>query len=234
MQRPVSFTDEMIQGDFKSFKHEHHFKCIDNGTIMIDVVEFESPFAIVGRIFNRLYLKAYIKMSVEKEPYIREYAHTQVESDIDNRTHMKRPNQHYTRRFRGAAPMYNVSSSIVVIMDVKATLPSLRFINGAPAHHPRDSVANVSASVNNRSITAGGGRTNCRGLIHGNSPFEYPREFIGGKKHWCSQQPMVQLLHMHGERCRESLPDLFQPAAVCEYLIEKNARNTCCAAWKDR
>ncbi|MEP7144996.1 MAG: hypothetical protein ABI707_19075 [Ferruginibacter sp.] len=32
MEKPVHFTDEMIQGDFKSFKHEHYFKPVKNGT----------------------------------------------------------------------------------------------------------------------------------------------------------------------------------------------------------
>src|ERR1035438_7376410 len=32
MDRPLSFTDEMLNGDFKSMKHEHHFKQVNNGT----------------------------------------------------------------------------------------------------------------------------------------------------------------------------------------------------------
>lgn len=78
MERPLSFTDEMIQGDFKRFKHEHYFKLIDNGTMMIDVVEFESPFALAGRIFNQLYLKAYLKtFLLRRNATIKDYAETQ-------------------------------------------------------------------------------------------------------------------------------------------------------------
>ena len=40
MESPVSFTDKMIQGDFKSFEHQHHFKQTLNGTIMIDLLDF--------------------------------------------------------------------------------------------------------------------------------------------------------------------------------------------------
>ena len=54
-KKPDMFTDEMLQGDFKKLKHQHHFKQVDNGTIMIDIFEFESPYRSIGRFFNRLY-----------------------------------------------------------------------------------------------------------------------------------------------------------------------------------
>ena len=41
MQSPDFFTDEMIKGDFKSFRHEHYFKAAENGTIVIDILNFE-------------------------------------------------------------------------------------------------------------------------------------------------------------------------------------------------
>src|SRR4249920_660303 len=44
MKKPMVFVDEQSQGDFKMLKHEHHFKSCDNGTIMIDVVQFEIPY----------------------------------------------------------------------------------------------------------------------------------------------------------------------------------------------
>jgi ligand-binding SRPBCC domain-containing protein len=75
MHKPESFTDEMIQGDFKSFHHEHHFKATDNGTIMIDVVEFESPYGIIGKLVNQLYLKNYLEqLLLKRNEVIKEYA----------------------------------------------------------------------------------------------------------------------------------------------------------------
>lgn len=75
MQKPESFTDEMIQGDFKSFRHEHHFKATDNGTIMIDVVEFESPYGIIGKLVNRFYVADYIEqLLLKRNEVIKEYA----------------------------------------------------------------------------------------------------------------------------------------------------------------
>jgi ligand-binding SRPBCC domain-containing protein len=78
MKRPLHFTDEMIAGDFKSFKHEHHFKAIENGTLMIDIVEFESPYAALGNLVNKLFLKNYIKkLLVNRNAVIKEYAESQ-------------------------------------------------------------------------------------------------------------------------------------------------------------
>src|SRR5947208_3556138 len=36
LQRPDYFVDEQEEGDFIMLKHEHYFKAIENGTIMID------------------------------------------------------------------------------------------------------------------------------------------------------------------------------------------------------
>lgn len=77
MQRPDHFIDEMIQGDFKSFRHEHHFKAIENGTIMIDLVNFESPFGIIGKLLNHFYLQQYIEqLLLKRNEVIKEYAET--------------------------------------------------------------------------------------------------------------------------------------------------------------
>lgn len=78
MERPSSFTDEMVKGDFKSFYHEHHFKAVENGTLMIDKVNFESPYGFAGKIFNTLFLRSYIeKFLIKRNEVIKEYAETQ-------------------------------------------------------------------------------------------------------------------------------------------------------------
>ncbi len=61
MQKLHQFTDIMLEGAFKSFKHQHVFKTNDNKTIMIDILEFESPFGVIGKIFNFIFLKNYLK-----------------------------------------------------------------------------------------------------------------------------------------------------------------------------
>ena len=47
------FTDEQVKGDFKMMKHEHHFKPCENGTIMIDLFHFESPYGAIGKIVQQ-------------------------------------------------------------------------------------------------------------------------------------------------------------------------------------
>ncbi len=66
MRKPEMFTDEQLQGDFKMMKHEHHFKPCDNGTLLIDVLHFESPYGMLGQWFNNLYLTKYMKRLLEQ------------------------------------------------------------------------------------------------------------------------------------------------------------------------
>jgi ligand-binding SRPBCC domain-containing protein len=77
MEKPVHFTDEMTQGDFKSFKHEHHYKRVENGTLLIDLVEFESPYGALGNMVNKLFLRRYLeKLLINRNAVIKEYAET--------------------------------------------------------------------------------------------------------------------------------------------------------------
>ena len=77
MSKPNMFTDEQSQGDFKSMKHEHHFKPCDNGTIMIDLFHYEVPYGTAGRWFNSLYLGRYVKKLLElRNKTIKEFAET--------------------------------------------------------------------------------------------------------------------------------------------------------------
>ena len=75
MQTPQSFTDELVDGDFKQMKHEHHFKSIKNGTLMIDLFSFESPYGAAGKIANFFFLKRYLRNLLERRNQaIKEYA----------------------------------------------------------------------------------------------------------------------------------------------------------------
>jgi ligand-binding SRPBCC domain-containing protein len=75
MRKPDHFIDEQVEGDFKMMKHEHHFKPCDNGTILIDLFHFESPYGVMGKWFNILYLNRYMKKLLEqRNKAIKEYA----------------------------------------------------------------------------------------------------------------------------------------------------------------
>lgn len=75
LKRGDMFIDEQMQGDFKMMKHEHYFKPCENGTIMIDLFHFETPYGLLGRWFNALYLTSYMKRLLEqRNKTIQEYA----------------------------------------------------------------------------------------------------------------------------------------------------------------
>jgi ligand-binding SRPBCC domain-containing protein len=74
-QRPEHFIDEQEEGDFKMMKHEHYFKSIENGTIMIDQFHFETPRGLIGRLINNFYLERYMtKLLQERNKMIKEIA----------------------------------------------------------------------------------------------------------------------------------------------------------------
>lgn len=60
LDAPNYFVDEMVSGAFKSFKHEHVFQQLKSSTLMVDKFHFQSPYGILGRIINALFLKRYM------------------------------------------------------------------------------------------------------------------------------------------------------------------------------
>ena len=66
MQRPEFFCDEQVNGDFLSLKHEHYFKTIENGTIMIDQFRYEVKKNFIMKLVNRVYLEKYMRRLLEE------------------------------------------------------------------------------------------------------------------------------------------------------------------------
>lgn len=58
--KPNFFADELVKGAFKSFRHEHYFLARNGQTLMKDVFIFESPYGLLGRLFNRMVLTKYM------------------------------------------------------------------------------------------------------------------------------------------------------------------------------
>lgn len=78
MIKPQIFVDEQSKGDFKMMKHEHHFKPCENGTIMIDIIHFETPYGSIGKWFNSLYLTRYMRnLILRRNMTIKEFAETE-------------------------------------------------------------------------------------------------------------------------------------------------------------
>lgn len=57
---PNYFVDEMQKGSFESFRHEHIFKENNGQTLMIDIFNYESPYGILGKFADWLFLKKYM------------------------------------------------------------------------------------------------------------------------------------------------------------------------------
>jgi len=73
--RPHYFADEMVSGAFRSFKHEHYFNEVDCGTLMTDIFDYTSPFGILGKLADIVFLKKYMmRFLVKRNEIIKEFA----------------------------------------------------------------------------------------------------------------------------------------------------------------
>lgn len=75
--RPFYFVDEQLQGVFKSIYHLHKFEVDSEFVTMTDEFEFQSPFGIIGKVFNKIILEKYlIKLLTTRNNIIKEFAET--------------------------------------------------------------------------------------------------------------------------------------------------------------
>lgn len=56
----ICFTDEMVDGHFSFFKHEHLFREENGKTVMTDKLQYKTPFWIFGKIFDMVLLKSHL------------------------------------------------------------------------------------------------------------------------------------------------------------------------------
>jgi len=57
---PRHFRDEMVDGPFKRLVHDHLFEPAGTGTLMRDVFAYEAPWAGLGRLADRLFLRRHM------------------------------------------------------------------------------------------------------------------------------------------------------------------------------
>jgi len=137
--------------------------------------------------------------------------------------------------------LYEVSSSIVVIIDVLRATSTIAAAlhNGAKSVIPVDSISRcMELGKQIDGITAGerDGKI-AEGLEYGNSPFEYPREFIEGRTLVLTTTNGTRLLHMAIEKgATEIITGAFNNlSAVCDHLVAMKQNVILgCAAWKDK
>lgn len=134
---------------------------------------------------------------------------------------------------------YDVSHSVAVIIDVLRATSTIctALYNGARRVIPVAAVDEcIRLGEELRAITAGERDGHiAAGLQYGNSPFEYPREFIQGKTIVLTTTNGTRLLKMVSHAAdviTGSFPNL---SAVTDYLISQPLPVILyCAAWKDR
>lgn len=136
--------------------------------------------------------------------------------------------------------LYDTTDATVVIIDVFRATSTITaaLANGAQRVIPTASVADaiaLGASIPN-CITAGerDGKI-ADGLQHGNSPSEYPREFIAGKALVLTTTNGTRLLHMVKGAKNIIIGSFLNVDAVASYLTAVGGNVVlACSSWKDR
>lgn len=78
-ERPHKFVDEMQRGAFARWRHTHRFVALDEGTRIIDEVDYASPLGWLGKIVDALYLKNYMtRFLLHHNAYFKEIAETKA------------------------------------------------------------------------------------------------------------------------------------------------------------
>ena len=70
------FVDEQRKGPYKIWHHEHHFKEVEGGVEMIDIVSYELPLGFFGKIMHPILVR-------KKLEEIFDYRFRAVEESID-------------------------------------------------------------------------------------------------------------------------------------------------------
>ena len=66
------FVDEQKRGPYKLWQHKHYFEQKGSGVLMTDIVQYELPFFLLGRLAHTLFIK-------RRLAHIFDYRHRQVE-----------------------------------------------------------------------------------------------------------------------------------------------------------
>jgi ligand-binding SRPBCC domain-containing protein len=51
------FIDEQRYGPYSLWHHQHHFKAINGGVEMTDIVHYKMPLGLIGRLANKLFVR---------------------------------------------------------------------------------------------------------------------------------------------------------------------------------
>lgn len=80
MNYPYYFNDKMVKGAFKEMSHNHFFEFKEGKTLMRDEFSYQTPFGIIGKFFDMLVLKEYMrKFLVERNRILKDVAESREE-----------------------------------------------------------------------------------------------------------------------------------------------------------
>ena len=65
-ESPNYFQDCMAQGMFRRFCHDHYFETQGGETLMRDVMEFEAPLGLMGKVVENLLLERHMRRLLER------------------------------------------------------------------------------------------------------------------------------------------------------------------------
>jgi len=82
-ESPIFFADEMYEGIFKNFRHEHYLRKENHDVVVRDVFQYTSPLGILGKVADVLFLKSYMKrFLMERNQVIKEFAETEKWKEV--------------------------------------------------------------------------------------------------------------------------------------------------------
>ena len=55
------FIDDQRVGPYGLWHHQHHFKAVDGGTEMTDILHYQVPYGIIGSIANWLFVERMVE-----------------------------------------------------------------------------------------------------------------------------------------------------------------------------
>ena len=61
IQKKEYFVDEQRKGPYRIWHHEHHFKAVNGGVLMTDILHYDIGKWIVGRIAGKLFVDKKVK-----------------------------------------------------------------------------------------------------------------------------------------------------------------------------
>jgi ligand-binding SRPBCC domain-containing protein len=74
---PRYFQDSMVHGMFRRFCHDHYFAVQGGRTAMKDVMQFEAPLGLAGRLIESVILKGHMRrLLARRNQYLKRVAET--------------------------------------------------------------------------------------------------------------------------------------------------------------